>query len=413
MQQGCIPADGGQTVFEVDAEAGWASFNFVAAFGMKSIIFSIDEHPMWVYEADGHYIGPQLVDTVMIWPGERYAVMIKLDMEPKDYVIRVADAGLTQIISSFATMRYRGGHDRSESRGIINYGGRNVTKAVELDRDHLPPFPPIKPAASGDVLHVFKTHRWYSPWKYTMSGEGMYTEDRSAYAPLLYDPYSADAMNESLVIRTQAGQWVDVVFQVGSFPGQPQEFPHMIHKHANKMWQIGAGVGLWNYSSVAEAMEAEPDQFNLENPMYRDTFITSFDGASWIALRYQVTNPGPWLFHCHLDTHLAGGMAVVILDAVEDWPAIPSEYGPDGRGFASGPYVSTSPAGPEIAGADTSHSISSEALAEADARINGSGPADDWHTRFAARWDALLRQLIGFLETLRTSTAVEGQEMSR
>jgi hypothetical protein len=340
LQQGCVPAYGGEAIFEVDPIDEWASLNFIGAVGIKSIIFSVDEHQMWVYEADGHFIEPQLVDTVTLWPGERYAVMIKLDKEPRDYAIRVADASLTQIISASAKLRYKGGKNLGETRGIINYGGQNITAAVTLDREHLPPFPPHKPAAVSDIHHVLYTHRWYSPWRFTMIGDAIYPEDRSAYNPLMYDPYSPDAMNESLVIRTQTGSWVDLVVQVGSFPGQPQEFPHMVHKHANKVWKIGAGEGLWNYSSVNEAIQADPHLFNLKNPSYRDTYITSFDGAAWIVLRYQVTNPGPWLLHCHLDLHLAGGMAIVILDGVEDWPTIPPEYSPDRRGFHSELHLS-------------------------------------------------------------------------
>jgi FtsP/CotA-like multicopper oxidase with cupredoxin domain len=322
--------------------ATWASFNFVGAIEIKAIIISIDEHQMWVYEADGHYVEPQLVDTLALWPGERYAVMVKLSKPARDYTIRVADDSLTQIISAFATLRYHRGRDLGETRATINYGGQNITYAVRLDRDHLPPFPPNKPDAPTklDVHHMLYTHRWYSPWQYTLSGGGMYPEDRSAYLPLLYNPHSIDSLNESLVIRTKTNSWVDLVIQVGSFPGQPIEFPHMLHKHANKMWQIGTGLGIWNYSSVYEAVQAEPQNFNLENPNYRDTYVTSFAGKSWMVLRYQVTNPGPWLFHCHLGTHLAGGMAMAILDGVDDWPTVPPEYSPSQRGFLPGPQAS-------------------------------------------------------------------------
>jgi hypothetical protein len=54
----------------------------------------------------------------------------------------------------------------------------------------------------------------------------------------------------------------------------------MIHKHTDKTWQIGAGEGIWNYSSVEEAMAAGPSRFNFENPNYRDMFITSLDMPS-------------------------------------------------------------------------------------------------------------------------------------
>lgn len=335
LQRGCVPATGEQAIIEVDPAAEWVSLNFVDASTFKTPVFSIDAHQMWVYEADGHFIEPRLVDTVKFYAGERYSVMVKLDKKPRDYTIRVMDTGLTQIIGSYATLRYKGGSrdDAAETQAVINYGGLNTTAVVTLDRDHLPPYPPNPPAAHSDAQHLLNTHRWHNAWQYTMTGGGMYTEDRSAYAPLLYHPNSVDAMHESLVIRTKNGTWVDLVIQVGSLPEQPQEFPHVMHKHTGKTWQIGAGEGIWNYTSVDEAIRAEPTKFNLKNPNFRDTFITSFDGPSWVVLRYQVTNPGPWLMHCHFEIHLGGGMAVAILDGVDAWPEIPPEYAPDQNGF--------------------------------------------------------------------------------
>lgn len=397
LQKGCVPATGERAIVEVDPATEWVSLNFVGAATFKTIIFSIDEHQMWVYEVDGEYIEPQLVDTVKSYAGERYSVMIKLDKKPKDYTIRVADSGLTQVISSFAALRYKGGSESGETQGLINYGGQNTSAVVTLDRDHLPPFPPNSPAAHSDAQHVLHTHRWFSPWQYTMSGGGMYQEDRSAYTPLLYNPSSHDAMNESLVIRTKNGTWVDLIVQVGSLPEQPQEFPHMMHKHTGKTWQIGAGEGHWNYASVDEAIEAEPSKFNLKNPNYRDTFVTSFDGPSWIVLRYQVTNPGPWLFHCHIETHLAGGMAVAILDGVDAWPEIPPEYAPGQRGFypAGDPRL-------EEAGQKLETELKDEKSQDDFDDLLADGLEQS--ARYSGLWNALVGKVIRYLTTLISTT---------
>ncbi|KAL1953848.1 hypothetical protein VTO42DRAFT_2108 [Malbranchea cinnamomea] len=340
LQQGCVPSEGDRTIIEVDPADGWVSLNFVDAATFKTPVFAIDEHQMWVYEADGQFIEPQKVDTVKIYAGERYSAMVKLTGKPgRDYTIRVMDSGLTQIIGSYATLRYKSGTGDEDgersvlSQGVLNYGGLNTTQVVTLDRNHLPPYPPTAPAEHADSLYLLDTHRVKHAWTYTMKGGAMYEEDRSAYAPLLYYPDSADALDESLVIRTKNDTWIDLVVQVGSLPEQPQEFPHVMHKHSGKTWQIGAGEGHWNYSSVEEAIKAEPTKFNLKNPNFRDTFITSFDGPSWIVLRYHSNNPGPWLMHCHFEIHLGGGMAIAIMDGVDAWPEVPPEYAPDQGGF--------------------------------------------------------------------------------
>ncbi len=101
-----------------------------------------------------------------------------------------------------------------------------------------------------------------------------------------------------------------------------------MHKHGNKLWLIGSGTGLFNWTSVDEAIKEIPQNFNLVNPPKRDTFPTlgTVIEPAWNALRYHVTNPGAWFLHCHLESHLMGGMSMVIEDGVNAWPAVPEEY---------------------------------------------------------------------------------------
>lgn len=47
---------------------------------------------------------------------------------------------------------------------------------------------------------------------------------------------------------------------------------------------------------------------------------------TWMVLRYEVTNPGAFLFHCHIQTHMSGGMAIAMMDGVDDWPTVPEQY---------------------------------------------------------------------------------------
>jgi FtsP/CotA-like multicopper oxidase with cupredoxin domain len=104
--------------------------------------------------------------------------------------------------------------------------------------------------------------------------------------------------------------------------------PHPIHKHSNKAFIIGQGVGAWNWTTVAEAATVIPQNFNFVNPPLRDGFTTppANGGPTWMAIRYQVVNPGAFLLHCHIQPHLSGGMAMAILDGIDAWPTVPEEY---------------------------------------------------------------------------------------
>jgi hypothetical protein len=94
------------------------------------------------------------------------------------------------------------------------------------------------------------------------------------------------------------------------------------------MYEIGRGLGDWNWTSVEDAIKEIPDSFNLENPPRRDAFASpeAAESTAWTVVRYHVSNPGPWLLHCHVNNHVIGGMMVVIQDGVDAWPEVPEQY---------------------------------------------------------------------------------------
>jgi hypothetical protein len=103
---------------------------------------------------------------------------------------------------------------------------------------------------------------------------------------------------------------------------------------------IGQGTN-WNWTTVAEAAAAQPESFNFKDPIMRDGFTTPavVNGVpTWLAIRYHVQNPGAWFMHCHIQSHLAGGMALAILDGVDAFPPIPADYGVNGNGISPNSY---------------------------------------------------------------------------
>ncbi|KAG8987228.1 hypothetical protein FRB90_003524 [Tulasnella sp. 427] len=142
--------------------------------------------------------------------------------------------------------------------------------------------------------------------------------------PLMFSPSNAQQLNQSLVPSYPVGSVVDAVIQLN--PGNPK---HPLHKHGRKAWIIGQGPGLFNWTDVASAMKAHPEYFNLVRPPYRDGFHTpdSVPSANWMVIRYIADAQSVTFFHCHINIHTVGGMAVALMEGMTTAPTnIPQYY---------------------------------------------------------------------------------------
>jgi hypothetical protein len=339
----CTPSQGLTEIVSVDAKDSWASINLISSAGISTLEVSIDDHKLYVYAADGRYITPQVVDAVVVpskpvfmssvlstcsqefADGNRYTAMIKLDQPAADYTIRVAAFGLNQVATGLATLSYAGSSGPAAPNPVFNYAGQNLTAEVVLFSDTaIVPFETVSPSLDVAKTFLLEIKNEGASYLWTLSGLESYSMNLEDDTALLFDPTSPAAQDSNLTISTNNGTWVDFVIQVLG----PLAPPHPIHKHSNKAFIIGQGVGAWNWTTVAEAAAVIPQNFNFVNPPLRDGFTTPpVSGTpTWMAVRYQVVNPGAFLMHCHIQTHLSGGMAIAILDGIDAFPVVPEEY---------------------------------------------------------------------------------------
>ncbi|KAJ5340387.1 laccase TilA [Penicillium brevicompactum] len=330
MFYGCDSHQGPTEILKVDPMAHYKSYDLISSAGTNKLMFSIDEHEMYIYAVDGRYIEPIKVDALSISNGNRYSVMVKLNKPVGEYTVRLATVGVNQILNATAVLSYEKTHTslttskkkRPSIASIDITGTSTTTNTVILDESKIVPFPVDAPSQEVAQTHVLRIGHYHTSYRWTM-GNSSYPLALEKTQPLLFHPNSSLGHSD-LTIRTLNNTWVDLIFDVFEAV-QP---PHPIHKHSNKFYVIGQGQGAWNYSSVADAMRHIPESFNLKSPQIRDTFVTpaATTGPAWLAIRYHVTNPGAFLMHCHLQVHLSGGMALVILDGVDKWPLIPDQY---------------------------------------------------------------------------------------
>ena len=343
---GCAASNGSTEVIEVNQSSGWASLNFIAGMSAKATQVSVDNHKLWIYAVDGNYVEPQLVDTFLMYNGERFSAMVKLDQHPGEYTMRFANNIPDQLVAGYATLRYTDCSCTSPSypyrspSACINYGGQTTSpQIVSLDASTLTPFNTTPPSSDVSATHILKMGRYQSNWQWSMNNESTFSLELEDASPILFfdDPLSANrtlpagvGSASSLALPTLADSWVDIVLYSTLGPSNPAQPPHPIHKHGNKGYLIGSGSGSWIWPSVAEAQKVIPNAFNIQGAPYRDSFTTAaiLHDEGWVVFRYHVTDPGAWLLHCHIQTHMSGGMAIQMLDGVDQWPSgkVPEDY---------------------------------------------------------------------------------------
>jgi len=98
-----------------------------------------------------------------------------------------------------------------------------------------------------------------------------------------------------------------------------------MHLHGNKMailysgkWDEGELCIPLHYENLLMHTRRSTDRFNIEydetkfnpDPVYRDTVTVNTD--SYVVVQVAATNPGVWRWHCHVNIHHRGGMAMVL-----------------------------------------------------------------------------------------------------
>ncbi|KAK3360615.1 multicopper oxidase-domain-containing protein [Lasiosphaeria hispida] len=329
----CIPSTGPKEVITVTKKSHesqkWLALDLIATFGLYTVSFSIDSHPLYIYGVDGEYITPQLVDAITVTNGDRFSVLIPLTT-PGSFPIRAASVSAPQLMAATATLSYQ----------TLNSTGSAFPPTIPSILDNGLPASPSVRFFSQATQKQFHPPELVQPTSHEtfklymrISGTSFGWALNSSVLPAAVLDWAADPVvlfsptpyaSNNVTITTLNDTWIDLVFIAATFPMPP----HPIHKHGAKMWLIGSGTGPFPWATVDEAVREVPDKFNLVDPPRRDGFVTvsATTEPTWTVMRYHVTNPGAWLLHCHIQGHLSGGMSLVIQDGVDAWPVVPDEY---------------------------------------------------------------------------------------
>ncbi|KAG5577777.1 hypothetical protein H5410_057911 [Solanum commersonii] len=143
-------------------------------------------------------------------------------------------------------------------------------------------------AASMNISFVF-LRRTSLLQAYYQNIPGIYTLDFPPVPPVHFDYTGNFGSNVRIVLQDTA------IFSTKDHP---------IHLHGYHFWVVGQGFD--NFNS-----QTDTANFNLIDPPVRNTIDVPVGG--WAVIRSVADNPGVWLFHCHIDSHLAWGLGMALI----------------------------------------------------------------------------------------------------
>lgn len=107
---GCRETAGSTEVIKVTQKSMsdelWIMFDLIGSLSLQTVQFSLDELTMYVIAADGNYIEPEVVQSVVLTTGQRYTVLVQLT-EPKKYVMRISGINDPQILFGNALLDFQ------------------------------------------------------------------------------------------------------------------------------------------------------------------------------------------------------------------------------------------------------------------------------------------------------------------
>jgi multicopper oxidase len=208
-----------------------------------------------VIATDGSPVKPVVVDNLVFAPGERYDVLLKAQGRGVHW-IRAATLDGNEVR---AVLRYRGDRRAEPDPTPVRWGPRALMP--EMLRS------PAAASLAGDPREVpMLLGGTMKPYRWSLGGQ---------YYPKA-DP-----------IAIRRGESIRFVFR------NPTGMDHPFHLHGHSFHVLG-----------------KPGALNLKDPALKDTVIVP--ARSDLVVQWLADNPGRWFFHCHIEWHMATGMARVI-----------------------------------------------------------------------------------------------------
>ncbi|XP_042889082.1 laccase-like [Penaeus japonicus] len=334
------------------------------------IVVSVDGHRLTVIATDGSEVIPHAADSLVIYSGERFDVVLEADQPVDNYWIRfngLIDCEPFESVQG-AVLRYEGAPEEDPKAaleynpayppGIVvnplnSVDGENEVTMADLDAltpTTLPPDVDRQFYLGFDFSRV-NNSLLYNPDLYPYNGVSEVWQVNTPQvnklnfvfpsAPPLSQPddvipklcrygeevssyCESDFCSCTYLLEAALGEAVEMVLVA---EGQIGDENHPFHLHGNKFRVVAMGR-LGSATTVQEVMELDAAggiPRKLQDAVEKDT-VTIPDGG-FTVVRFTADNPGWWLMHCHLTFHSEVGMAALLhVGGAEDLPPVPTGF---------------------------------------------------------------------------------------
>ena len=313
-----------------------------------ALAVTVEGHNLTVIAKDGSLIRPVQTSTIMMDIGERYDVLVKpcaagnysihfhsFNAAPGQQLpdgkggsfnatIRVTDGGPWCGAAANATTAGEGADEAAPFVRVLHAATSQAaqTLLVPLNGSTTPPPEPTGDHVPAVLGGNMMGYAWFIngiAYVYPSPALIYLSHDLNKYAPLI--------PAEGKPVAVKVGAVVDVYI-----PNLTKMW-HPLHLHGNQFWVMAVGPS----GTCGSFANGKPPSQCATN--YTQAAVSVVPGArlkqdsigvpplGWVLVRFAADNPGVWFFHCHIDFHLARGMAIVFLvgDGSEQ-PALPLDF---------------------------------------------------------------------------------------